>query len=228
MAITLNGLVLDGLLTSVREQHQEVGGRDARMVEFAGLLHRETSVAALEARLDAVLHAASAVDYSAALSIRPGRRLMVRRAAFRREIQRDSLAGAFTLKLEARDPFEEAEAITEAEWPIAASPAVLAVASGGTAFALPRIRLTAAGTLIRPAVSDGERCLEYDGIVLEGSVLEVDAVRAQVTLDGEDVTPCTRGEFPRIQPAETILTYTDEPGSAHQALAAVAFRDRWW
>lgn len=137
MAITLNGLVLDGLLTSVREQHQEVGGRDARMVEFAGLLHRETSVAALEARLDAVLHAASAVDYSAALSIRPGRRLMVRRAAFRREIQRDSLAGAFTLKLEARDPFEEAEALTEAEWPIAASPAVLAVASGGTAFALP-------------------------------------------------------------------------------------------
>ncbi len=228
MAITLNGLVLDEMLTSVREQHEEAGGRDARLVELAGLLHRETSVAALEARLDAVLDAASAVDYSAALSIRPGRRLMVRRAAFRREIQRDSLVGAFTLKLEARDPFEEAESITEAEWPIAASPAVLVVASGGSAFALPRLRLTAAGILIRPAVSDGAHCLEYDGIVNEGSILEFDTARARATLDGEDVTPYTRGAFPRLEPGETTLTYTDEPASAHQAAATVAFRDRWW
>ncbi len=85
MAITLNGLVLDDMLVSVREQHEEVGGRDARTIEIAGLIPDERSVAAIETRLDALLEAASAADYSAELSIRAGRRLMVRRTAFRPE-----------------------------------------------------------------------------------------------------------------------------------------------
>ncbi|HOF38495.1 MAG TPA: hypothetical protein PLD73_00355 [Candidatus Hydrogenedentes bacterium] len=228
MAITLNGLLLDEMLTSIQEQHEEVGGRDARTVKIAGVLLGETSVAALEARLDAVLHAASAVDYSAALSIRPGRRLMVRRAAFRREIQHARLVGMFTLKLEARDPFEEAESLTEIAWPITASPSSLLVNSGGTACALPRIMLTAAGALVRPTFSDGVQCLEYDGIVKEGSFLEFDTARARATLDGEDVTPYTWGAFPRLEPGETTLTYTDQSTSSHQAAATVAFRERWW
>ena len=80
MAITLNGLVLDDLLTSVCEQHEEVGGRDARTVEISGLVLGESSLDAIETRLDAVLDAASAGDSSAALSVRSARRLTVRRA----------------------------------------------------------------------------------------------------------------------------------------------------
>jgi hypothetical protein len=228
MAITLNGLLLDEMLSSIQEQHEEVGGRDARTVKITGLLLGETSVAALEARLDAVLHAASAVDYSAALSIRPGRRLLVRRAAFRREIQHARLVGMFTLKLEARDPFEEAESLTEIAWPVTASPSLLLVNSGGTASALPRIKLTAARVLIRPAVSDGTRRLEYDGIVKVGSRLEFDTARARVTLDDEVVTPYTRGAFPQLEPGETTLTYTDESTGTDSGAATVAFRERWW
>ena len=228
MAITLNGLALDDALTSVREHHEEVGGRDERTVELAGLIPGETSLEALETRLDAILDAASAVDYSAVLSIRPGRRLMVRRAAFRREIERTTLVGSFTVRLEARDPFEEAESALEIPWNISGAPSSVEVASAGTVYALPVIHMTAGGILVKPAMDDGERCMQYDGVVGEGSVLVFDSVERRVVLDGADVTPYVLGEFPRLAPGETTLTYTDDPASAHAAEAVVIYRDRWW
>lgn len=228
MAITLNGLVLDNLLSAVREQHEEVGGRDVRTVELSGLILGEASVDAVEARLDAVLDAASAVDYSAPLSVRSGRRLMVRRAAFHREIERNTLVGSFRLRLEAREPFEESEDPTEVSWNISGAPSILTSTSSGTVFALPVTALTVEGTLVKPAVSDGERFIEYDGVVNSGAELVFDAVQAKVLLDGEDVTPYAFGEFPRIGPGETTLTYTAAPESVHLGAGTVAYRDRWW
>jgi hypothetical protein len=49
-----------------------------------------------------------------------------------------------------------------------------------------------------------------------------------VTLEGADVTPYTSGEFPRIAPEGTTLTYEDDAASSHTAAVTVAFRDRWW
>jgi hypothetical protein len=228
MAITLNGLVLDNLLSAVREQHEEVGGRDVRTVELSGLILGEASIDAIEARLDAVLDAASTVDYSAPLSVRSGRRLMVRRAAFQREIERNTLVGSFRLRLEAREPFEESEDPTEVSWSISGAPSILTLTSSGTVSALPVIALTVEGTLVEPAVSDGERSIEYDGVVNSGAELVFDAVQAKVLVDGEDVTPYALGEFPRIGPGETTLTYTAAPESVHLAAGTVAYRDRWW
>jgi hypothetical protein len=228
MAITLNGLVLDDMLSVVREQHEEVGGRDARTVEVSGLILGETSVAAIEARLDAVLDAASAVDYSAALSVRPGRRLMVRRAAFQREIERTTRVGSFRLRLEAREPFEESQEPAELPWTISGAPSSLALTSSGTMFALPVIAWTVEGTMVKPSVSDGERTLEYDGVAGAGAGFVIDAVESKVLLDGEDVTPYAIGEFPRIGPGETTLTYSAAPESVHLASGMVSYRDRWW
>ena len=228
MPITLNGLALDDMLVSVREQHEEVGGSDARRIELAGVILGESSVAAIETRLDALLDAGSAADYSAVLSLRPGRRLLVRRAAFRREIERTSLTGSFTLRLEARNPYEESAEIHEIPWSIAESPSSQAVTAGGMAEALPAIRVIAADTLIRPGISDGARCIEYDGAVAAGETLEFDAAAAKVYFESEDVTPYTLGQFPRLVPGENVLTYTDGADSSHQAEALVTFRDRWW
>lgn len=228
MAITLNGLVLDDMLSAVHEQHEEVGGRDVRTIDVSGLILGEPSLEAIETRLDAVLDAASAVDYAAALSVRPGRRLMVRRAAFRREIERNTLVGSFKLRLEARDPFEEAEQAIEVPWTISETPSALMLTSSGSVFALPAITLTAQATLVTPMISDGERSIQYDGVVSAGAVIAFDAVQAKVYLEGEDVTPYALGEFPRIGPGETTLTYTGPPESTHQAAGTVTFRERWW
>lgn len=228
MAVTLDTIAFDSAHTTVREAHQEIGGRRERVIEIAGVITGESTAQAIEARLDAILDAASADDYEAELSVRTGRRLMVRRTEFVRQVSAEALAGSFTLKLHARDPFEESTAATSENWAIAVSGATLALASGGNVFALPRIALTATGNVVNPTFSDGDRVIAYNGIVAGGSVLILDGPESRATLDGEDVTPYVNGLFPRVDPAGTTLTYADDEASSHAADVAVSFRDRWW
>jgi hypothetical protein len=162
------------------------------------------------------------------LSIRDGRRLWVRRAAFRREVQRDKLVGGFALKLEARSPFEEAMDAVELAWAIDESPTSRAFATAGSVAAAPVFTVAAGGDLVRPAFTDGARTIQYDGVVAAGSVIVVDCANARLTIDGADATPYGLGDYPRIDPEETVLTYTDDPASSHSAAVQVVYRDRWW
>ena len=148
MAVILGSVTFDEANTTVREKLEEVGGRNERRVTLAGLVLGENTPAAIEARLDAILDVASLEDYSGVLSLRAGRRLLVRRDSFKRELRPEELVGAFTLELAAREPFEESTAETLLNWTIAASGATLAVTPLGTTDARPVITLTASGTLI--------------------------------------------------------------------------------
>ncbi|MCP4639279.1 MAG: hypothetical protein GY851_02530, partial [bacterium] len=113
-------------------------------------------------------------------------------------------------------------------WSIAASGATKNVSTAGNASARPKISLTANGDLINPAIGDGERGIAFSGTVESGAVLEFDGDAQQVLLDGVDMTPYSQGEFPRVAPDGTTLTYTDDDASSHSASATVTFRDRWW
>lgn len=228
MPVALGSVTFDEANTTVREKLEEVGGRNERRIMLAGLVLGEDTVAAIEARLDAMLDAASLEDYTGVLSLRAGRRLLVRRDAFKRELRPEELVGAFTLELSARDPYEESSAESSTSWSIAASGATKSVASSGTSDARPIIALTASGALINPALSDGVRTLTFYGTVSSGKVLTVDAAAGKVTINATDVTPYTSGQFPRIAPEGTTLTYTDATGSSHTASGTIRFRDRWW
>lgn len=228
MAITLGSLVFDATHTTAREKLEEVGGRDERGIEISGLVLGESSAADIEARLDAILDAASSEDYGAELSLRAGRRLWVRREGYSREVNPESLVGSFTLKLGAKYACEEAVEPTLASWSISESGATKALTAGGNLFARPTISLEATGAIVNPSFGDGTRTLVYSGTVADGSVLVSDASEGCVTLDGEDVTPYTEGVFPRISPEGTTLTYTDDAASSHTAAVEVSFRSRWW
>jgi hypothetical protein len=227
MPITLGPITLEETNTSARERHDEVGGRDARTITIDGLISGST-VAQIEAGLDAILDAASAEDYTAALSLRDGRRLWVRRNKYTRELDRENLAGAFTLELEARDPFEESVDETAVNWNITASGQTQPVTPSGNVFAKPRITLVASGDIINPAFSDGTRAITYMGTVADGEELVFDAATGTATLEGADVTPYTTGLFPNLEPEGTTITYTDDASSTHTATVTIAFRDRWW
>jgi hypothetical protein len=228
MPVTLGAITLDDATTAFKEKLEEVGGRDERRITVSGLVTGFSAVPAIESRLDEILDAASLSDYTAELSLRPGRWLLVRRQSYRREVRADDLVGAFTLELGARNAFEESVDVTSLNWPIATSGATLNAASAGTLYARPVITLVASGTLIDPAFSDGERTLSFSGTVADAESLVIDALAGIVTLEGDDVTPYTAGEFPRIPPEGVTLTYTDDAASSHTATATVAFRDRWW
>lgn len=228
MAIELNGVLFDPQYTAVEEKLEEVGGRNARSVVIRGLIAAASSLAEIEAALDAILEAASVDDYNAPLSLREGRRLWVRREAFAREVDGARLVGSFTLKLAARLPFEESEALHAEPWTIAENGAEIVLATTGNLFAQPVVTLVPSDTLVRPALSDGTRTITYDGTVAAARTLVFDAPNGRVTLDGDDVTPYTEGEFPRIGPGEATLVSTGESPGTHAAAATVAYRDRWW
>ena len=228
MAITLGAVVFDEAYTTATETYAEVGGRDARKVVLSGLILGEQSFDAIEARLDAILDAASAEDYGVALSLRAGRRLWVRRESFERAVRPDQLAGSFTLTLEAKDPFETAVSDTSVPWAVTASGATLLLTSRGNTFALPVITVIATGALINPSFSDGVRAIRYAGTIAAGAVLVFDGRESVVRLDGADVTPYSTGSFPEIAPEGATFTYTDDAASSHGASVTVAYRDRWW
>lgn len=227
MPITLNGLAFDETHTAVREKYEEVGGRDARVVTLTGLVVNEPSLAGIETRLDAVLAAASEEEGSAELSLRPGRRLWVKRAAFTREVVRDRRVGTFELRLEAREPCEESVVLHSEPWDVAFSGSTLLVTPSGNAPAPATLTLVANGPIVNPSFTDGERVIAYAGSLAAGQTLSFDGAGERVTLDGEDVTPYASGLFPRLAPGGTTLAYTDDPAGGHAAAVTVAYRDRW-
>lgn len=227
MSIALGSYAFDPCSTSAAERHEETGGRDARVVEIQGVLDGLASEALVQAALDAVLAAASAED-PVALSLRAGRRLWVRRKSFERTVAADGLSASFVLTLEAEDPFEESDAETVVSWGVLASGAQYTLNTAGSAESKIRVALVASGTVVDPAFSDGVRSISYSGQVADGKTLLVDGPSDKVWLDGVDVTPYTSGEFLRVSPGGTVLTYADDASSSHQAELTVFYRDRWW
>ena len=223
--LTLGGLQLDPRHTSVREEYEEVGGRDARTIRIEGLL-QDADADALEAALGGVMAAASGLG-TVPLILRPGRVLQVRRLAFRRERPRRGHT-AFHLDLEAPDPYEYAGAETETPWAIAASGDVIGLTPAGNVWAPVRVALFANGDLVTPAIGDGTRTATYTETVAAGSLLTFDGATGRVTLDDEDVTPYVTGDLPRIGPGPSTLTYAGDAASSHDATGSVVYRDRWW
>ena len=228
MAITLGAITFDPARTRVREKHAETGGHLGRHIEISGTVLAENAPEEVEAALDAILAAASNEDFTAALSLRDGRRLFVRRAGFTREVCRDSRAGAFVLDLESRDPFEEAAIGYSLPWAITASGATKSCPTLGNAPTAPVFHVGASGTLVNPGFSDGARTIRYWGSINPATTLTFDGAARKVIRDGLDATAYTTGEFPAIFPGNTTITYTDDPASSHQLNVFVVYADRWW
>lgn len=227
MDITLGAITLDGGSTTVRERYEEVGGRDARKVTLTGVVTGMPTLDDVIARLDTIMAAASGSEETP-LSLRAGRRLLVRRVKCSREVSAQPIAGGYALELEATDPFEEAVQETVVEWPVTASGDTLEVASAGNADAPATITVAAGDALVLPSVGDATRRITYAGAVNVGDTLVFDGIQRRVTLNGLDVTAYTSGVFPRIAPDGITLQYEDDAASSHNAAIRIAFRDRWW
>jgi hypothetical protein len=227
MAITLGAYSFGESVCSVQESVKEAGGRDGRRLVLKGVLEGLPSLAAIEAQLDAIAAAASE-SAEVELRLRPGRVLMVKRTGFVRQVFRDALTASFERELEAPLAMEQAEeeSIHEAVLEHAGPP--MEIVAGGNTIALPVISLTPDLELVRPSVSMAGRTLLYDGVVIPGEVLIIDAVAGVVTVDGEDVTPYTEGDMPVLEPGMNELFFADESYPHPEVDAVLRFRARWW
>lgn len=226
MPITLGPITFDETRVVVREKHEEIAGRTVRTVLLTVLLDQAFTPASLEARLDAIVAAVPCDGYTT-LSLRPGRRLHVRRLAVSRAIARARLTGALELKLESRDPTEEADTPRIEVWRTTVSGHSRTCPSGGNAPAFAHVTIVADAPLAEPAISDGARTITYHGAVAPFQSLVIDGETGAVVLDGEDVTPYTSGQPPRILPPQTTLVFSDAEDSSHDATITLAYRDRW-
>ena len=228
MTILLGDHAFDAALTAVSEKHAEIGGRDARVIQIKGVIEGPSTPEAVEAILDAILAAASERADDTPLVLRPGRCLFVRRTGFVRDVRRNPPSGAFTLHLEARNPYEIALDETELAWEIAASGATMQVETAGNAEAPLIVALTALTPLENPAISDGQRSIAYPGRVAAGETLVFDGAAARVFWEDMDVTPYADGLFPCVAPGGATLTWTGLAEASPCATATIRFRDRWW
>ena len=228
MGIQLGLLEFGDRVTAVKERLREVGGRDAREISIKGVVEGLATIVEVEAELDSILEASSDANEEVSLSIRSGRELLVRRIDFKREVHRVVPAGAFELLLEARDPVErsETEVVLTHTYPDTGNDYELGTL--GNASAPIYASLTPVSNVTQPALSDGERTLTYDGVLLAGTTLVLDGVSGRVTLDGEDVTPYTDGELPRLETGDNTLTYTHDAGDSSAVDLILRYRDRWW
>lgn len=228
MAITLGSITFDEPHTEVKEKLEEVGGRNERSITLSGLILGEESVAAIHARLDAILDEASREDFSVALSIRAGRRMYVRRNEFRQEVRADALVGSFVIQLVAREPYEEAIAPIMETWNIEGSGDARVFVPGGNLETPPMFSFTPSVDVEQPAFSDGVRELAYTGIVEAGSTFVVEGMQRSVTINGVNMLGYTRGVFPRLAPAGTEITYTDQLATPAAIAVTVTHAGRWW
>ncbi|HOJ33363.1 MAG TPA: hypothetical protein PKY35_05010 [Candidatus Hydrogenedentes bacterium] len=228
MVIKLNDYRFDPATIQIKDQIEEIGGRNRRRITLSGIIADKPTVEEVEQVLDAIYYAASHTTYDNELSLREGRRLWVRCCAGTRRVGMEIGFGAFELLLESRDLTEESIAIEQQIWAIASSGATFALSTIGSAPALPTIVLTAAASLVAPSFSDGERRIVFPGTVSPGATLCLDASQGKVILNTTDVTPYVVGKFPRIVSPETVWTYSDESSTNPVGEAVISYHHRWW
>ena len=135
---------------------------------------------------------------------------------------------AFTLELEAANPFEEAEDETVLHWAPHVDGDTLVLQNPGTAAAPLHITLEAGNEMAMPRFACGDRSIEYDGVLVPGHTLVLDGAEGLATLDGDDVTPYTAGLFPEARPGDNDLVFTHESDPGNAALVSVRYRPRWY
>jgi len=224
---TLDTYEFDDRHTSVSDTVDEVAGRTRRTFVVSGLIVGKATAAEIELELDAIADVASEGRWIA-FSIRTGREITVERTEMSRRVDAAERIGSFTLRLAAADPFERSSTVTEEPWSITSSGDTRLVETDGNVYSEPLIEMVASGDVVNPTFSDGERTIQYLGTVADGETLAIDGAARTVTLENDDVLPYTTGEFPRVGPEGTTLTYTDDASSSHTASVTVSYRDRWW
>jgi len=109
---------------------------------------------------------------------------------------------------------------------VTSSPADIQLTSEGRAPTTPEWTLTANGTIINPAISNGEDKMEWNGTLNPGDVMVI-SKDGTVSINGSRAGNIS-GTVPEADAGENTFIYSDEPDSSHNCTIEVKWNDAYY
>ena len=215
--------------TFVRSRIREVLSKVRREIDIYSLLIGYGNLENLEQDLEILEGELEKFNRKeVTLSLHPGRYVSGWRRDYQRVIEPRHKAASLHLLILTDDRFERSIEEHQETLILSASGQSIEISQEGNGEAFPRLVLTATGTLIHPAISDGTRTLSFQGQLEPGMSLHLDSDFHTALINGsENVLQSLSGEFPLLDPGTTQITYTDHSSSTHSGTLEINYRDLW-
>ncbi len=215
--------------TFVNTATREVLSRVRKDVEIISLLTHPHCGEALQAEVETLEREFEKLDRREAhLSLHEGRYYSGWRRDLQIKVRKENRVASVRAHVLTDDRFERSIEEHVQQVNILQDEVSFDVEQAGNGLAFPSFLITAVGTVVNPQISDGTRTILYEGSFGAGQTLYLDSEsRTAVKNGSENVLAAVSGEFPRLSPGVTTLTYRDGPVSAHDAQLEVWYRDLW-
>ena len=109
---------------------------------------------------------------------------------------------------------------------VMSSPADIQLTSEGRAPTMPKWTLTAIGTIINPAISNGEDKMEWNGTLNPGDVMVI-SKDGTVSINGNRMGNIS-GTVPEADAGKNTFVYSDETGSSHNCAIDVTWNNAYY
>lgn len=215
--------------TFVKVRTREVLSRMRREIHLYAVLLRYRTLTALEQDLELLEEELERFDRrEISFSIHPGRYFMGWRRDYRRIVDQRHRMASIHLVVLTDDRFERS--LEEHDISLAFSPTVqsIQIENRGNGLAYPRFLISAASSLEAPLISDGQRCLSFNGILQSGETLDINSENRTALRNGSvNVLHLFAGVFPRLTPGENLITCQGQEGTSYAGTLQIQFRDLW-
>jgi hypothetical protein len=131
-----------------------------------------------------------------------------------------------TITMLAADTREYSIVRNSATVTVTSSPADIQIESEGRAPTTPEWTLTAIGTIINPAISNGADKMEWNGTLDPGDVMVI-SKDGTVSINGSRAGDVS-GTVPEADAGENTFVYSDDSGSSHNCTIEVTWNDAYY
>jgi hypothetical protein len=131
-----------------------------------------------------------------------------------------------TITMLASDTREYSIILDSATVAVTSSPMDIQLTSEGRARTTPNWTLTAIGTIINPAISNGAERMEWNGMLNPGDVMVI-SKDGTVSINGSREGNIS-GTVPEADAGKNTFVYSDDPGSSHNCTIEVTWNDAYY
>lgn len=153
---------------------------------------------------------------------------MAHRKEYERAVDERTLTASVHIVLLTEDAFERGVQIESHHLNIADGETEIIISQAGNIDALPVLTVQAQGVIINPTVTDGQRTWTYMGTLSPGDALVVDSDQRTAILNGTvNVLNRAAGDFIRLYPDATRISWSEDVASSQQATLTIQYRSLW-